>query len=96
MATTRRSRVAAESIGTSTSARDSSVSNRFGGCLPIPGLPIKAILIETEKAGSAERAGTLVVDPYDKKNLGYVAATTKAATAQRRGRLTSIAPRLRP
>ncbi len=29
----------------------------------------KAILIETEKAGAAERAGTLVVDPYDKKNL---------------------------
>jgi deoxyribonuclease IV len=30
----------------------------------------KAILIETEKARSAERAGTLVVDPYDRKNLG--------------------------
>ena len=29
----------------------------------------KAILIETEKAGGSERAGTLVVDPYDKKNL---------------------------
>ena len=29
----------------------------------------KAILIETEKARGSERAGTLVVDPYDKKNL---------------------------
>jgi deoxyribonuclease-4 len=29
----------------------------------------KAILIETEKARNAERAGTLLVDPYDKKNL---------------------------
>jgi deoxyribonuclease-4 len=29
----------------------------------------KAILIETEKTRAAERAGTLVVDPYDKKNL---------------------------
>jgi deoxyribonuclease-4 len=29
----------------------------------------RAILIETEKSKTAERAGTLVVDPYDKKNL---------------------------
>jgi deoxyribonuclease-4 len=29
----------------------------------------RAILIETEKARSAERAGTLLVDSYDKKNL---------------------------
>jgi len=29
----------------------------------------KAILIETEKKVASERAGTLVVDPYDKKNL---------------------------
>jgi deoxyribonuclease IV len=29
----------------------------------------RAILIETEKARSAERAGTLVVDRFDKKNL---------------------------
>jgi deoxyribonuclease-4 len=29
----------------------------------------RAILIETEKARSAERAGTLVVDAYDRKNL---------------------------
>jgi len=29
----------------------------------------KAILIETEKAGGNERAGTLALDPYDKKNL---------------------------
>jgi deoxyribonuclease-4 len=29
----------------------------------------KAILIETEKKGASERAGTLVVDPYDKRNL---------------------------
>ena len=29
----------------------------------------KAILIETEKKALSERAGTLVVDPYDKKNL---------------------------
>ena len=29
----------------------------------------RAILIETEKARNAERAGTLCVDPYDKKNL---------------------------
>jgi deoxyribonuclease-4 len=29
----------------------------------------RAILIETEKARTAERAGTLTVDPYDKKNL---------------------------
>ncbi len=28
-----------------------------------------AILIETEKARGSERAGTLVIDPYDKKNL---------------------------
>jgi deoxyribonuclease-4 len=29
----------------------------------------RAILIETEKAKSSERAGTLVVDPFDRKNL---------------------------
>jgi deoxyribonuclease-4 len=29
----------------------------------------KAILIETEKAGGNERSGTLVIDPFDKKNL---------------------------
>jgi deoxyribonuclease IV len=29
----------------------------------------KAILIETEKKALSERAGTLIVDPYDKKNL---------------------------
>ena len=29
----------------------------------------KAILIETEKKALSERAGTLVVDPFDKKNL---------------------------
>jgi deoxyribonuclease-4 len=29
----------------------------------------RAILIETEKSRSAERAGTLIVDPFDKKNL---------------------------
>jgi deoxyribonuclease-4 len=29
----------------------------------------RAILIETEKSRNAERAGSLVVDPYDKKNL---------------------------
>jgi deoxyribonuclease IV len=29
----------------------------------------KAILIETEKAGGNERAGTLALDPYDKRNL---------------------------
>ena len=29
----------------------------------------KAILIETEKKALSERAGTLVADPYDKKNL---------------------------
>src|SRR5688572_12698973 len=47
---------------------------RFGG---------KAILIETEKARSAERAGTLLVDPYDKKNLDTLRrlrATSSRAT----------------
>jgi len=41
----------------------------FRRLLNDPRFASKAILIETEKAGGSERAGTLVVDPYDKKNL---------------------------
>jgi deoxyribonuclease-4 len=41
----------------------------FRRLLADPRFSSRAILIETEKARSAERAGTLVVDPYDKKNL---------------------------
>jgi deoxyribonuclease IV len=41
----------------------------FRRLLADPRFTSKAILIETEKARSAERAGTLLVDPYDKKNL---------------------------
>lgn len=41
----------------------------FRRLLADPRFANRAILIETEKAGSSERAGTLVVDPYDKKNL---------------------------
>jgi deoxyribonuclease-4 len=42
----------------------------FRRLLADPRFADKAILIETEKARAAERAGALVVDPYDKKNLG--------------------------
>ena len=38
----------------------------FRRLLNDPRFASKAILIETEKAGGSERAGTLVVDPYDK------------------------------
>ncbi len=41
----------------------------FRRLLGDPRFADRAILIETEKAGNPERAGTLVVDPYDKKNL---------------------------
>ncbi len=41
----------------------------FRRLLADPRFADRAILIETEKARNAERAGTLVVDPYDKKNL---------------------------
>jgi deoxyribonuclease-4 len=41
----------------------------FRRLLHDPRFANRAILIETEKARNAERAGTLVVDPYDKKNL---------------------------
>ena len=41
----------------------------FRRLLHDPRFADRAILIETEKARSSERAGTLVVDPYDKKNL---------------------------
>jgi deoxyribonuclease-4 len=41
----------------------------FRRLLADPRFSSRAILIETEKARSAERAGTLMVDPYDKKNL---------------------------
>ena len=41
----------------------------FRRLLNDPRFASKAILIETEKKGASERAGTLVVDPYDKKNL---------------------------
>jgi len=41
----------------------------FRRLLNDPRFGSKAILIETEKKGGSERAGTLVVDPYDKKNL---------------------------
>ena len=41
----------------------------FRRLLGDPRFADRAILIETEKAGNSERAGTLVVDPYDKKNL---------------------------
>jgi deoxyribonuclease IV len=42
----------------------------FRRLLADPRFADKAILIETEKARVAERAGTLVVDPFDEKNLG--------------------------
>jgi deoxyribonuclease-4 len=38
----------------------------------------KAILIETEKAGGNERAGTLALDPYDKKNLATLRRLRKS------------------
>jgi deoxyribonuclease-4 len=41
----------------------------FRRLLADPRFADKAILIETEKARGSERAGTLVVDRYDKKNL---------------------------
>jgi deoxyribonuclease-4 len=41
----------------------------FRRLLGDPRFADRAILIETEKARNAERAGTLVVDPYDRKNL---------------------------
>jgi deoxyribonuclease-4 len=41
----------------------------FRRLLADPRFSDRAILIETEKAGASERAGTLVVDPFDKKNL---------------------------
>ena len=41
----------------------------FRRLLTDPRFADRAILIETEKSRTAERAGTLVVDPYDKKNL---------------------------
>lgn len=41
----------------------------FRRLLGDPRFTHRAILIETEKAGGSERAGTLVVDPFDKKNL---------------------------
>jgi hypothetical protein len=37
-----------------------------------------AILIETEKAGGNERAGTLALDPYDKKNLATLRRLRKS------------------
>jgi deoxyribonuclease IV len=41
----------------------------FRRLLSDPRFGDRAILIETEKARNAERAGTLLVDPFDKKNL---------------------------
>jgi len=41
----------------------------FRRLLQDPRFADRAILIETEKARNAERAGTLVVDPYDQRNL---------------------------
>ncbi len=41
----------------------------FRRLLTDPRFADRAILIETEKSRTAERAGTLIVDPYDKKNL---------------------------
>ncbi len=41
----------------------------FRRLLADPRFANRAILIETEKARGSERAGTLVVDPYDKRNL---------------------------
>jgi deoxyribonuclease-4 len=41
----------------------------FRRLLADPRFADRAILIETEKGRTAERAGTLTVDPYDKKNL---------------------------
>jgi deoxyribonuclease-4 len=40
-----------------------------------------AILIETEKSRTAERAGTLVVDPYDKRNLDTLRRLRASARA---------------
>jgi deoxyribonuclease IV len=39
----------------------------------------RAILIETEKARNTERAGTLVVDPYDKRNLDTLRRLRRSA-----------------
>ena len=49
----------------------------FRRLLADPRFTSKAILIETEKARSAERAGTLLVDPYDKKNLDTLRSLRK-------------------
>jgi len=44
------------------------------------------ILIETEKAGGSDRAGTIVLDPHDKKNLDTLrrlrSVTTRSSTGQ--------------
>jgi deoxyribonuclease-4 len=50
----------------------------FRRLLADPRFSSRAILIETEKARSAERAGTLVVDPYDKRNLDTLRRLRKA------------------
>ena len=41
----------------------------FRRLLTDPRFADRAILIETEKARGSERAGTLIVDPFDRKNL---------------------------
>ena len=53
----------------------------FRRLLNDPRFAERAILIETEKARNAERAGTLVVDPYDKRNLDTLRRLRASARA---------------
>ena len=52
----------------------------FQRLLRDPRFADRAILIETEKAGTAERAGALVVDPFDKRNLDTLRRLRSAYT----------------
>jgi deoxyribonuclease-4 len=51
----------------------------FRRLLGDPRFSDRAMLIETEKGRSAERAGTLVVDPYDKRNLDTLRRLRRAS-----------------
>jgi hypothetical protein len=68
-ATTRSGRAAAASIATSTSVRVASVSRRFRRLLHDRRFSHLSILIETEKAVSTTKPGSIAVDRYDMQNL---------------------------
>jgi deoxyribonuclease-4 len=60
----------------------------FRRLLGDPRFSDRAILIETEKARNAERAGTLVVDPYDKKNLDTLRRLRRASGTTKATKVT--------